>query len=146
MQRACVYQKKAFRSATVVFGGEIPKNSSLNALCFDTDSRYVQPQIAAQRVLRVQKQLDMWGADVIAKRIDSTVRGNLGSEIDALLEIKANRIAVVIVTYPDSGRSVTGGYLLVDGVPVEKNRCCKRPDESNYGFPCTVYFTKAKLS
>ncbi|WP_107924272.1 four-carbon acid sugar kinase family protein [Lysinibacillus parviboronicapiens] len=119
--------KKAFRSATVVFGGEIPKNSSLNALCFDTDSRYVQPQIAAQRVLRVQKQLDMWGADVIAKRIDSTVRGNLGSEIDALLEIKANRIAVVIVTYPDSGRSVTGGYLLVDGVPVEKTDVAKDP-------------------
>ncbi|MFJ8518154.1 four-carbon acid sugar kinase family protein [Lysinibacillus xylanilyticus] len=119
--------KNAFRSATVVFGGEIPKNSSINALCVDTDSRYVQPQMAMRRVLHVQKQLDMWGADVIAKRIDSTVRGNLGSEIDALLDSKANRIAIVVVTYPDSGRVVTGGYLLVDGIPVEKTDVAKDP-------------------
>ncbi|MFC9542828.1 four-carbon acid sugar kinase family protein [Lysinibacillus sp. NPDC056959] len=120
-------KKNAFRSATVVFGAEIPKNSSLNALCVDTDSRYVQPQMAMQRVLHVQKQLDMWGADVIAKRIDSTVRGNLGSEIDALLDSKVNRIAIVTATYPDSGRVVTGGYLLVDGIPVEKTDVAKDP-------------------
>ena len=73
-----------------------------------------------------------WGADVVGKRIDSTVRGNLGVETDALLEAMGeNSVAVVVASYPDSGRIVSGGYLLVM-VCQSGNGCCKGSYESNY--------------
>lgn len=120
--------KNGFTSATVVFGGEVPLNSDFTSISIDTDSRYCSPSNAEERVLKAYEQLTIWGASVIGKRIDSTVRGNLGVETDVLLNaIGGNSVAVVVASYPDSGRVVSGGYLLVDGVPVEATDVAKDP-------------------
>ena len=38
-----------------------------------------------------------------------------------------NSIAIVVASYPDSGRVTSGGYLLVDGVPVQETDVAKDP-------------------
>lgn len=120
--------KVGFTSATVVYGGKVPTNSLFTSISVDTDSRYVNPQIAGVRVNDVYHQLKAWGADVITKRIDSTIRGNLGPETDALLNsMGPDSVAIVVASYPDSGRVTSGGYLLVDGVPVQETDVAKDP-------------------
>lgn len=120
--------KNGFTSATVVFGGEVPTKGGFTALGIDTDSRYCSTSSSEARVLKAYEQLSTWGATVIGKRIDSTVRGNIGVETDVLLNaIGETSVAVVVVSYPDSGRVVSGGYLLVDGVPVEATDVAKDP-------------------
>lgn len=120
--------KAGFTSATIVFGGEVPTSSKFTTICVDTDSRYVSAAVAKERVQDTFKQLEQWGADVIAKRIDSTIRGNVGSEIDALLDSTGDEsIAIVVASYPDSGRVMSGGYLLVEGVPVQETDVAKDP-------------------
>lgn len=120
--------KTGFTSATVVYGGKVPANSSFTSISVDTDSRYVSQEMASQRVNDVYHQLKAWGADVITKRIDSTIRGNLGSETDALLDsMGSESIAIVVASYPDSGRVTSGGYLLVDGIPVQETDVAKDP-------------------
>lgn len=120
--------KAGFKSATIVFGGKVPTENAFTSICVDTDSRYVTTKAAKERVTDTYKQLRTWGADIIAKRIDSTIRGNIGSEIDALLEaIGKDSIAIVVASYPDSGRVTSGGYLLVDGVPVQETDVAKDP-------------------
>ncbi|MCM3709155.1 four-carbon acid sugar kinase family protein [Sporosarcina luteola] len=117
-----------FQSATIVFGGKVPTSNKFTSICVDTDSRYVSPSTAEDRVRHTYDQLSSWGADVITKRIDSTIRGNIGSEIDAMLEKTGeDSVAIVVASYPDSGRVTSGGYLLVEGVPVQETDVAKDP-------------------
>ena len=111
--------KLGFDVATMVFYDHLPSSDSINAVIIDTDSRYVKEDVAQMRVEKVLENLTKWGANVICKRIDSTVRGNIGAEIDTLLTMLGEKaIAVVEPAYPDSGRITSGRYLLVHGVPV----------------------------
>lgn len=120
--------KNGFTSATVVFGGPIPHNGGVTAISIDTDSRYVEKELAQQRVRDAYQKLAAWDAKVFAKRIDSTIRGNLGVETDTLLnELGPEAIAIVVASYPDSGRVTSGGYLLVDGIPVQETDVAKDP-------------------
>lgn len=117
-----------FTSVTIVFGGEVPEENGFTSICVDTNSRYVSMEVAKDRVSNTYAGLREWGADIVAKRIDSTIRGNLGSEIDALLEELGNdSVAIVIASYPDSGRVTSGGYLLVEGIPVQDTNVAKDP-------------------
>ncbi|WP_026907840.1 four-carbon acid sugar kinase family protein [Paucisalibacillus globulus] len=120
--------KQGFTSATVVFNDTIPDLVGLNAVCIDTDSRYASDQIVENRVKNATQKFLEWGAKVICKRIDSTVRGKIGLEIDTVLEaVGGNSVAVVVASFPDSGRVCSGGYLLVDGVPVQETDVAKDP-------------------
>lgn len=120
--------KQGFTSATVVFNGDIPEQVALNAICMDTDSRYAPDKIVYRRVKDATEKIRAWGAKVICKRIDSTVRGKIGLEIDTVLEAAGeNSVAIVVAAFPDSGRVCSGGYLLVDGIPVQETDVAKDP-------------------
>lgn len=54
---------------------------------------------------------------LLAKRIDSTLRGNLGPELAAVLEtLGSESMAVVTGAYPASRRTTVKGYHYVGGV------------------------------
>lgn len=120
--------RQGFEAATMVHFNNLPTSESYNAVCVDTDSRYARAEVAQLRVKTVLDNLTKWGADVICKRIDSTVRGNIGVEIDTVLsELGEKAIAVVVASYPDSGRITSGGYLLVNGIPLQATDVAKDP-------------------
>ncbi len=120
--------KQGFIAATMVYYDQPPLTGSYNAICVDTDSRYARKDIAQMRVQKVLENFKVWGAEVICKRIDSTVRGNIGVEADVVLdELGEKSIAVVVASFPDSGRITSGGYLLVEGVPVQETDVAKDP-------------------
>ena len=121
-------RKNGFNPVTMVYYNQPIINGPYNAICVDTDSRYSKKEIAARRVETALQNLSEWGADVICKRIDSTVRGNLGIEIDTVLKnLGENSVAIVVASYPESGRITSGGYLLVEGVPVQTTDVAKDP-------------------
>lgn len=120
--------QRGFSALTVVYGRPLPANSSYKAILMDTDSRYAPVRIARERVRNCAQAFTNWGAELIAKRIDSTVRGNLGAEIDTLLEFLGDKsVAVVVPSFPESGRITSGGYLLVNGTPVQQTDVAKDP-------------------
>ncbi|WP_157987974.1 four-carbon acid sugar kinase family protein [Jiangella endophytica] len=83
----------------------------------DTDSRYVSPELAAERCRTALDQLPPEG--VVVKKIDSTLRGPLAAELTALRE--PGGLLVVASALPALGRTVVGGAVLVDGVPLERS-------------------------
>ncbi|WP_181350848.1 four-carbon acid sugar kinase family protein [Thalassobacillus sp. CUG 92003] len=98
------------------------------AVCIDTDSRYISQERARERVVGTIKELQRWGADIICKRIDSTFRGNIGQEVDALLEsIESGAVGILVPSYPASQRVLTGGYLFVNGVPLQETDVANDP-------------------
>lgn len=91
-----------------------------DALGFHTDSRGDEPQIAYQKVFNYTKKLKSDDISFYNKRIDSTLRGNIGAEIDGMLDaLGANYTAMVVPAFPSSGKIVVGNFLLVDGVMLE---------------------------
>ena len=61
------------------------------------------------------------GIKVFSKRIDSTIRGNLGAETEGMLKaLPKDYVAFVVAVFPTSRRAVVGGYQTVKGVPVNK--------------------------
>jgi uncharacterized protein YgbK (DUF1537 family) len=60
------------------------------------------------------------GCRPIYKKVDSTLRGNVGAELDALLDTVPDEAALLCPTLPAQGRSVVGAHLLVDGIPVSR--------------------------
>lgn len=98
-------------------------NHAEQAECFDvvsfsTDSRAVSSAEAYRRVAECAARIDP-EQTLISKRIDSTLRGNLGAEVDAVIDSFPHLMAIVVPVYPASGRICVGGSLLVDGVPLQ---------------------------
>lgn len=93
-----------------------------------TDSRGVEPGIAYDRVKHVMNTLGSDEIRLYSKRIDSTFRGNIGREIDAMLDcLPSETVAVVVPVFPSAGRVCCGGYLLVGGVMLQDTDAGKDP-------------------
>lgn len=107
---------------------ELTKLSESDCILYPTDSRAVDPQIAYNRVYNVASLLKDNKVKLYSKRIDSTLRGNLGSETDALLDALNNQsIAIVVPCFPEAKRILVGGYLLVNTVPLHRTEAATDP-------------------
>ncbi len=119
---------QGFSVATIVDLDQVPSTNHFDAICIDTDSRYVPDNVIKQRVGAAIEMFKDQNAKVICKRIDSTIRGNIGLEIDTILDhLGENSVAVVVAAFPDSNRISAGGYLLVNGVPVQHTDVANDP-------------------
>ncbi|MBW7571371.1 four-carbon acid sugar kinase family protein [Caproiciproducens faecalis] len=87
------------------------------AVIISANSRNLPPEQAKQNVKRAYRALIAQGAAYFTKRIDTTFRGGIGYEVDALLEeMPEDTIAVMAAAMPDTHRVVVGGYSIIDGV------------------------------
>lgn len=67
-----------------------------DCVIYPTDSRCVAPEVAYERVYNICSLLKDDAVKVYSNRIDSTLRGNLGSETDAMLDcLGEDYIAIV---------------------------------------------------
>ncbi|WP_227379324.1 four-carbon acid sugar kinase family protein [Haladaptatus halobius] len=94
-------------------------------LVVDTDSRYVDRDEAVTRVQDVAASTE---AAVVYKKVDSTLRGNLGAEIVAVYDAMDADAATVAPAFPSNDRLTAGGYHLVDGELVTNTEAGKDPD------------------
>jgi D-threonate/D-erythronate kinase len=90
----------------------------------DTESRPVPPAEAAARVTAVagRARAGYW-----FKKIDSTLRGPIGAEVDALMRATGTATAIVCPAFPGQGRIVLDRVLLVGGVPVAETPIARDP-------------------
>lgn len=124
----CSLLKKVGLRAASIF--QLPKKriEEMDVISYSTDSRGVTKEEAYERVKRAVNGLK--GDEILLynKRIDSTLRGNIGAEMDAMLEqLEENRIAVVVPSYPDSGRIVVNKIMLVNGILLENSDAGRDP-------------------
>lgn len=92
-----------------------------------TASRSLSPESAADRVRECVANVDWSRYSLVYKKIDSTFRGNIGSELDALLAAGEFDCAVVTPAYPKQKRVVMDGYLFVDGQLLEDTPIARDP-------------------
>ncbi|MDF2591687.1 MAG: type effector Hrp-dependent outer [Clostridia bacterium] len=103
-------------------------SSDFNIISISTDSRAIAKEEAYARVANTAKFFKDKNIKLFTKRIDSTLRGNIGAEVDALLDnLDEDSIAVLVSSFPSSGRVTIGGYLMVNSIPLEKTDVAKDP-------------------
>lgn len=99
-----------------------------DVISYSTGSRGLDKEEAYKRVSEAIKILKDKNVLVYNKRIDLTLRGNIGAEINAMLDnLENDRIAVVVPAYPDSKRIVVNKTMLVNGVLLENSDAGKDP-------------------
>ncbi|WP_321476008.1 four-carbon acid sugar kinase family protein [uncultured Paludibaculum sp.] len=90
----------------------------------DTESRHLAPDVAAFRLLSAMEGVE---AEILYKKTDSTLRGNIGAEFKALLGAYPDSDMYYVPAYPEMGRTVRKGVLHVDGKPVHKTSFARDP-------------------
>mgnify|MGYP002752348521 FL=1 len=122
-----LFKKIGLRAASILkLQGDI--NYDVDVISYSTASRGLDKEEAYNKVSEAIKILKNKDVLVYNKRIDSTLRGNIGTEINAMLDnLEDDRIAVVIPSYPDSGRIVVNKTMLVNGVLLENSDAGKDP-------------------
>lgn len=101
--------------------------NDVDVIILNTDSRAVNETKAYNQVEIVSRKLKEIGVTAIYKKIDSTLRGNIGQEIDALLNEFDFDLALISPSFPANGRIVVGGYLLVKGELVSRTAFAHDP-------------------
>lgn len=91
-----------------------PDTSEPPVLSINTESRYMDREAAAA----VADAVSVFPAEVVYKKVDSTLRGNVGSEVNAALTALDVDFALVAPAFPAAGRTTEGGIHYVDGTPV----------------------------
>lgn len=100
-------------------------------LVVDTESRFLEERAAAAAVSTATRELRTAGYSPFFKKIDSTFRGNVGAELDAMLkQLKAPAVAVVPAV-PRNGRTLEDGVVYVHGVPLAQSESGRDPFTPN---------------
>ncbi|WP_380181963.1 four-carbon acid sugar kinase family protein [Kalamiella sp. sgz302252] len=99
----------------VLFDAAMPAEQS-DVRVVNTDSRAVSAELAASRTAAaVSAQQEMTRDGWLFKKIDSTLRGNPGAEIEAALLASGKKIALITPAVPALGRTTLEGCCYIDG-------------------------------
>jgi uncharacterized protein YgbK (DUF1537 family) len=96
-------------------------------LVTNTESRHVTPDDAAIRVKSATELGRQVGIRCFYKKTDSTLRGNIGAELEALIDGTGEEYLVFVPAFPANGRTTVNGYQYVDGVPIHKSPFASDP-------------------
>lgn len=108
----------------------------LDAILISSNSRPLPANEAYAKVKSATDALKRMGVKYFSKRIDTTLRGGVGVEIDAMIDqVGDDCVAVVVPAMPQSRRILVGGYSVIDGValintPVAQD--VRTPVKENY--------------
>lgn len=121
MDTGVQFAKEGLHTVVMLGEGELPEAEMVVA---STDSRDLPAAEAFRRAREAGLRL---AGRTIYKKLDSTLRGNLGPEIDGLLDALALERALVAPAYPSAGRTTVGGLHMVHGVPLAESNFASDP-------------------
>jgi len=98
-----------------------------DVLVIDIESRHLPADKAAERVKEAVESARNFGAEYYFKKTDSTLRGNIGAELGAFMEVLGSRELMFLPAYPKTGRTTVGGAQYVDGIPLHRTMFAKDP-------------------
>ena len=94
---------------------EAPREGSL---VIDTESRNFSEEKAISLINESLAHIDLESYDVVMKKIDSTLRGNIAEEVKALDALYASDLVLVLPALPDLGRVTLRGRQYLNGLPI----------------------------
>lgn len=119
------YARAGLRTISVTGTARLHCAADAEVVVVNTGTRHCPSDEAAEAVSRAVAAVP---AELVVKRVDTTLRGNPGAEVAALLqEVPGDARALVVPAFPDAGRTTVGGLHLVDGVPLAESFAAQDP-------------------
>ena len=94
------------------------KSSDADVLIVNSDSRHSAPEDAYAAVRKIVKAGRDAGVNFFYKKTDSALRGNVGSELQAVMDETGMNYMQFVPALPYMNRTTSGGIHYIDGVPV----------------------------
>ncbi|MCK6259132.1 four-carbon acid sugar kinase family protein [Fictibacillus sp. KIGAM418] len=118
--------KQGFRS-TVWLENSTKPDSETDVAIYDTDSRALTEDEAYQRVYQASLHVKNLTDVHVYKKMDSTLRGNVGAELAAVSDAIEPEIVVISAAYPKLGRQTINGFQYVGGTLVDQTEFGQDP-------------------
>lgn len=100
----------------------------LDTVVIDTDSRFDDAETAYGKVFRATRLLQKAGGfDVFFKKTCSVFRGNIGAEFDAMQDALGVSCSMVVLGFPENGRTTLHGIHYVNGVRLDRSNFVRDP-------------------
>lgn len=113
--------KAGLHAIVMLGGGELPP---AEMVVISTDSRDEPAEDAYRHAREAARRL---AGRLVYKKMDSTLRGNLGAEIDGMLDGLGLARALVAPAFPNTGRTTENGYHKVHGVLLSESAFARDP-------------------
>lgn len=101
----------------------------VKVLVMDAETRHLDSREAYKVVYNITKKAILCGIPYIYKKTDSALRGNLGSELTAVLHAAEAESLSFFPAFPKMKRITVGGVHYIDGVPASESVFGKDPYE-----------------
>ncbi|MEH7235418.1 four-carbon acid sugar kinase family protein [Bacillus sp. JJ1562] len=101
--------------------------SNRDVLIIDTNSRSLGPKEAKAAVKKAALMLQKLGYQHIYKKIDSTLRGNIKAELEAIEEVFQPELIVIAPALPKMGRTTKLGYHYINGALISETEFGRDP-------------------
>lgn len=103
--------------------------SSVQVFVLNAETRHLKPEEAYQLVLQIVKRALLSGIPYIYKKTDSALRGNIGSELKAVLDAASAKTLHFLPALPKMNRITENGIHYIDAVPVHESVFGRDPFE-----------------
>ncbi|HWR45420.1 four-carbon acid sugar kinase family protein [Sporomusa sp.] len=121
------FARKGLHTEVVLEGNAPISLPDSDVVVIDTNSRAIPAVEAYRKVHEAAKQAHTAGFLHFYKKIDSTLRGNIGIELNAILDLGIHEFAFVMPAFLQNGRSTVGGHHLLQGIPLAATEIAKDP-------------------
>jgi len=101
----------------------------VSVLAVNVESRHLAPTEAAARVAEVVRRAKAAGVRHFYKKTDSTLRGNIGAELEVAMSAAGADRLMFVPAYPAAQRFTRGGHQYVGDVPLHKSAFAADPRE-----------------
>ena len=99
-----------------------------SVLVIDTDTRLLDPDIAADAVRRAVRHLRPAEFDLVYKKTDSVLRGPILAEVEAIAEELKRDAVLLVAQNPSRGRTIRDGEYRIGGVPLHETAFAHDPE------------------
>ncbi len=121
------FKKEGLETVVLTDVRSLKQIKNFDVAVIDTESRNITSTAAYNKVKKVVRSLKALGVKIVYKKIDSTLRGNIGAELDAVLDELGLRAAILSPAFPATGRTTVNGRQLVKGVPLAETEFAHDP-------------------
>ncbi len=112
-----VFLSDIYSKVSVLFDKDFISEESKqsDAIIIDTESRNIEPEKAYSVLKEYLLQIKDANSNIIYKKVDSTLRGNIGPELEAVLSQDDVDLLLFVPALPANGRTTLNGFHYLNG-------------------------------
>lgn len=122
------FRKAGLKVTVIIDTKQLQENlEHTEVLVIDLESRFNTKEAAYKKCFDLGRQLFGIGNTIVYKKLDSTMRGNIGGELDGLMDALQTPVVLLAPAFPLNGRTTENGEVYVHGVKLAETEVAHDP-------------------